>query len=291
MARVSFGAIRQASRNRLLGPLLHAFRSIEQAQRELRWIQQELPQEKWTDAVHRRSRHEPLQYILGTQPFGNLDIRCEPGVLIPRWETEEWTLKLAEQLRQQKWVPEQPRILDACTGTGCIALLLREELARAHVEAFDVAPEAVKLARRNGASSDVKIHQADVLDGDVYKKVWGTQTFDIVTSNPPYIPDSEFRKPASRDGVEKSVRAYEPRRALVGDSEFYEALVKNVVLPSQCKAFVFELAYRHQADATRQCLGDDWTVREYADSAGRLRCVWGYVRGHDIAMSDSMTAG
>jgi methylase of polypeptide subunit release factors len=142
----------------------------------------------------RRARGEPLQYILGSQPFGPLDIRCEPGVLIPRPETEAWTYRLAAQLpalvragRGPKDEQEsQPlRILDWCTGSGCVALLLavlarQGAGAEPRVLGLDFSDAAVGLARRNlaanagrivllsgtspSASSAVRFERADIFD-------------------------------------------------------------------------------------------------------------------------------
>lgn len=273
MPRVSFADVRRASHNTLLAPLLHATKSLEQAQRELRWIQQELPRAEWKRAVLRRSRHEPLQYILGSQPFGELDIKCERGVLIPRWETEEWTMRLAEVLGEKA---QKLRVLDACTGTGCVPLLLKHMVPLAHVEAFDVSSEAVSLARRNNHGNIISVHQADVFDAEVMQTVFGGSTFDVITSNPPYVPMADYHRAPLASGVEKSVRDYEPALALIGGTEFYKALVHNVVVPAAAKAFVFELGYRDQVDATKDSLPHGWTCRDYYDSAGKLRCVIGW---------------
>jgi methylase of polypeptide subunit release factors len=122
--------------------------------------------------VKRRERGEPLQYILGTQPFGELEILCKPGVLVPRWETEVYTSKIGglvkeflrstwDDQRRDLWRREMGRplsILDLCTGTGCIPLSLYETLTRLvggssklelKVLGVDISTTALDLAREN----------------------------------------------------------------------------------------------------------------------------------------------
>lgn len=251
-----------------LARLSRALRNVQTARNELRWIQSELLPENWAHAVKLRLRQVPLQYILGTQPFGHLIIKCRPGVLIPRWETEEWVSLLADKLRLDQ---NAFSILDACTGTGCIPLLLKSKGAGA-VHAFDVSPDAVALATENAetAGLDVAFSREDVM------AISSVPVVDVVTSNPPYIPLKDYRKPYRRNGVDESVRRYEPRLALVGDLEFYQALVHNVVIPSKCRAFVFELGYESQAELTASLLPAGWLWGIYRDSSTHIRCVIGW---------------
>lgn len=272
MPRVSFSQVRATYTNKLLAPLLHATKSLEQARNELRWIQSELQPEKWRIAVARRSRLEPLQYILGTQPFGPLDIKCGRNVLIPRWETEEWALKVAEKAKGAKSL----RVLDVCTGTGCVAFLLKH-ITGGTVEAVELSEDALSLAKENRKllGLDVEIHKGDVLEEDMYLKLFNGP-FDLVLSNPPYIPKKDYEAPVAANGTELSVKLYEPKMALVGHLEFYKALVHNVLEPLQSNAFVFELGYKDQAEYTKLLLQPEWETAEWKDSAGNLRCIYGW---------------
>lgn len=274
MPRVSFSQVRKTYANRLLAPLLNATKSLNQAENELRWIKQELPEPQWRSAVARRGRLEPLQYILGSQPFGPLDIKCSKNVLIPRWETEDWVLKLAE--RAKSW--GSLRVLDVCTGSGCVALLLKKQLPNAKVEAIDISEDAVALAEENKVNLglEVEVRNGDVLQHDMYSQLWGDTKFDIVVSNPPYIPRKDYEAPVLANGTELSVKLYEPELALVGHLEFYKALVHNVVEPLQCNAFVFELGYEDQAEYTKLLLQPGWETATLKDSAGNLRCIYGW---------------
>ncbi|KAI2466519.1 S-adenosyl-L-methionine-dependent methyltransferase [Annulohypoxylon bovei var. microspora] len=188
----------------------------------------------------RRGQGVPLQYLLGTQPFGDLEIRCRAGVLIPRPETEAWVARLAEVVREDSARDggKGLRVLDLCTGTGCIALLLHSLLRRRsaglRVRGVDIEPRAVALARENLAyntrlgflpktEQDVAFEKADIFsadwlssllsrDGDGLgkEKGMGIGVVDILVSNPPYISTRGFNC-----DTERSVRRYEPRLALV----------------------------------------------------------------------------
>jgi len=182
----------------------------------------------------RRALGEPIQYILGSQPFGDLDIKCRPGVLIPRPETEAYTMHLANLLNEKKLPginyaehvkgetetgPEKPlRILDICSGSGCISLLLHSILSerfRCEVTGLDISPKAIKLASENAkavstlSSESPKYYQRDIFE-PFHPDDMGGGPYDIVISNPPYISLGGFKKSTTR-----SVRNWEPKLALV----------------------------------------------------------------------------
>lgn len=278
MPRISPKLIRQAAQHSpLLPPLLRANRSLDSAKQELQWIQQ-LPKSQWRLAVTQRARLIPLQYILGTQPFGALDIVCRPGALIPRWETEEWVGRLVESLREYQG--QRLDVMDVCTGTGCILLLMDyglRELVEATFMGTDVSEEALAVARENlrayggGNGGDGRITFSH---GDVFVPI--NHKYHLIVSNPPYIPRDHFVTP---QGAQKSVRLYEPEIALVGDTEFYTSLVYNVIIPLECQGFVLELGYSHQAEAVARAVVQattEFKVAKYYDSSDNLRCVVGY---------------
>ncbi|KXJ93269.1 S-adenosyl-L-methionine-dependent methyltransferase, partial [Microdochium bolleyi] len=168
MPRLPFSLIRRAhSESPNLAALLPVCRDIATARTELRWIREDVVARHKargrlsTEAAigrlcHKRGLGVPLQYVLGSQPFGRIDIQCRPGVLIPRPETEAWVYHLGELLCKPYRGREggSINILDFCTGTGCIALLLASRLRRKHfreVKAFgcDISPKAVALASQN----------------------------------------------------------------------------------------------------------------------------------------------
>lgn len=166
--------------------------------------------------VDRLRRGEPLQYLLGTQNFCGHTFRVTPDVLIPRPETEE----LIPLTLQALSGCEAPTVLDAGTGSGCIALTLKLEMPAAKVWALDVSEAALSVARQNARQlrAGVSFVRADLLRPDTLPAV----ELDALVSNPPYVMESE------RQAMDARVEAFEPQQALfVPDDDpllFYRAL-------------------------------------------------------------------
>ncbi len=152
--------------------------------------------------VARRSRHEPVAYILGEWGFRRLTLAVDKRALIPRPETEIVVERCLARLRDV----EAPRVLDVGTGTGAIALALADELDAARVTAIDISADALALARENVARTglDVELLEHDLRDG------LPAGPWDLVVSNPPYVEPEEL------DGLMSDVRDFEPHVALVG---------------------------------------------------------------------------
>lgn len=181
----------------------------------------------YRELVRRRSTGEPTQYILEEQEFWSIPFRVEPGVLIPRPETEllvEEALAAARALLEDGHA--QLRIADVGTGTGCIAIALATELPKARFVATDIEPIPLRLARMNaeraGVSDRVDVVVADGLEGVSLAE----GAFHLVISNPPYIPDGEF------DGLMRSVRDFEPRTALTAGAEGLDVLAPLIARAS-----------------------------------------------------------
>ncbi|KAG6006390.1 hypothetical protein E4U43_000446 [Claviceps pusilla] len=253
MPRLPPSLLRQAKRRcPNLASLIPACRDIQSATNELRWLAEFARETTPQGHVHaqqqllkrlcrKRGRGVPLQYILGSQPFGLLDIKCRPGVLIPRPETEAYTLHLIDiikLLKSNKGATEddstdrQMTILDFCTGTGCIPLLvfasLQETFQHLTVRGVDIAPVAVELAQRNiehninsGRKASVrpgqtlKISRGDIFNDADIDRLSPTKRCDVLISNPPYISRDVWH--FGRGQLGYSVRKYEPRLALVPD--------------------------------------------------------------------------
>ena len=166
------------------------------------------------DAVERLKRHEPIQYILGAAEFDGMSLVVDARALIPRPETAELVLLLAETLSPDA------SVLDIGTGSGCIAVALARRLPQAQVSAYDVSPDALALAAENARNQGVKIdfRQVDIL----HDAPADAPVFDAIVSNPPYVTDSE------RASMEANVLDYEPALALfVPDDDpllFYRAI-------------------------------------------------------------------
>ena len=161
--------------------------------------------------VKRRAAGEPLQYVTGEMPFRHIVLKCEPGVLIPRPETEVLVDAVLEDLEGK----ELPRVLDLCTGTGCIALSIAGEHPDTVVIATDISPKATALTERNsralGLGGWVDVLECDLASG-VVPEFEGT--FDVLVSNPPYIPTEVLDRE-----VPSEVRDFEPALALDGGED------------------------------------------------------------------------
>jgi len=222
---------------------------------------------RYNDALARRATGEPLQYITGHQEFWGLDLLVTPAVLIPRPETEHAVEAALELLRSA----ESPSIIDVGTGSGCIALALASELPHARIEAVDISVEALEVARRNA----IRLHLADRISfrqSDLLQRyLEGSQVFDMVVSNPPYVGDSEA------DKLQVEVRAHEPHRALFGGGkeglEIYRHLIPQagrVLKPGGW--LVMEIGYT-QEQAIRDLLKDWNEFRSVPDLHGIPRVV------------------
>lgn len=252
-----------------------------QAVSECRYIQRELPVSKWILAADRRSNLEPLQYIIGNQPFGNLDLACKPGVLIPRMDTESWVMELSKTLRES----ESINLIDYCTGSGCVGLGLLSELPQIHsLTGLDISETAIQLAKENytrnihlfeNLETKVDFHQSDLLKHELDLKFPVSEEINLLVSNPPYIPTDHMNE---SHGVEKSVLDYEPHLALVGDLEFYQSLCEVIRQNEFINGFVFELGYMHQAENVMEMISNigGWKLGVKHDDMERIRCVIGW---------------
>ena len=172
--------------------------------------------EKCTDEL---AAGRPVQYVIGRAEFCGEEFFVREGVLIPRPETEElvmWAMECAEGIAR-------PNILDVCTGSGCIAIALKKRLHNATVTAIDLSDKALEIAIENTQrlNADVKIIKDDALKG--LQAVQG-KTFDIIVSNPPYIPQSEMA------AMHINVTEHEPHVALFVDDNdpliFYREIAR-----------------------------------------------------------------
>ncbi|RYY53187.1 MAG: peptide chain release factor N(5)-glutamine methyltransferase [Chitinophagaceae bacterium] len=171
--------------------------------------------EEWT---HRLLAHEPIQYILGEAWFMGLKFYVDPSVLVPRPETEElvdWII------RDRTFHADGLKVLDIGTGSGCIPVTLKRKLAGLQVTAIDLSSEAIDVARKNAGAlgAEVEFLQLDFLDGESWT---GLPVYDLISSNPPYIPYAE------KTGMPANVTGFEPAVALfVPDNNplvFYKAI-------------------------------------------------------------------
>lgn len=195
----------------------------------------------------RRAAGQPTQYLTRRQEFWGLPLRVEPGVFIPRPETEHVVEVALEIVRERLDKPEA-RIVDVGTGTGCIALALASELPQAEILATDISDEALALARANaealGLTDRVRLVKGDLLDAflshhGTLAADFDTRSFDLVVSNPPYI------SPEEADRLPREVREHEPMLALDGGKDglnFYRRVARLLARRLHADGFVmFEI--------------------------------------------------
>jgi release factor glutamine methyltransferase len=221
-------------------------------------------QGRYDEAIAERSTGKPAQYITGHQEFWGMDLIVSPAVLIPRPETEHVVETVLELARAK----QAHRIVDVGTGSGCIALALAMEMPWARVEAVDISPAALEVARANAARLQldhrIVFQQRDLLAGAP------AATYDFVVSNPPYVPASEPEK------AQREVREFEPKVAVfAGESglEVYRRLVpqaREALKPGGW--LVVEIGYSLAA-AVHELVKDWAEVRVTPDLQGIPRVV------------------
>ncbi|KAF2128811.1 S-adenosyl-L-methionine-dependent methyltransferase [Dothidotthia symphoricarpi CBS 119687] len=297
MPRITTSLLRKA---RTIDPFLSALlapcRDLHTAQNELRWLYEHVEKVSKTrrarggaidrsallrQLVKERAKGKPLQYLLGTEYFGGLEIQCRPGVLIPRQDTATSVSHLVQLICGAQKLPNELRILDLCTGTGCIPLLFDREFHSSRKNGhicllgIDVSDKSLALARHNlnvlhksrkhGEYDKISFLKADVLadsSSDISSELLSLKTaldhgsqpqfWDILISNPPYISPSEYWKTTTR-----SVRGFEPKLALVPPSAtgysdtqqgdlFYPRLLE-IARDVQAKIVLLEVADLNQA--------------------------------------------
>jgi release factor glutamine methyltransferase len=167
---------------------------------------------RFRELVRRRAEGEPTAYLTGKREFFGRPFRVDARVLVPRPETE---LLVEAALAA---LPEGGRVLDLCTGSGCVAISLALAGKGARVSATDASADALALARENAAALGAEV---DLAAGDLWAAVQGAEPFDVIVSNPPYVPTGEL------DSLQREVRR-EPRLALDGGPDGLAALRRIV---------------------------------------------------------------
>lgn len=173
----------------------------------------------------RRSQGEPLQYVIGYVDFYGMKIKVGPGVLVPRPETELLVEEALKRVRCQNKNSETAsplKILDLCTGSGCIALALAKHLPAADIYATDISEKALSFAVRN--SQIHNISNVKFIYGSLFEPVKGMK-FDAIVCNPPYI------KRADIETLQTEIRDWEPLEALDGGEDgldFYRKVIISV---------------------------------------------------------------
>lgn len=225
-------------------------------------------EECYKDIIDIRSTHYPCQYLIGSQEFMGYSFKCGEEVLIPRPETE----LLVETALSLTGDYDQIKALDMCCGTGCIGIsyqLKRKEAG--HNEDFvvlaDISRDAIELSEENVFNLGAK---CDIVRTDLFENI--EDSFDIIMSNPPYIPSADI------EDIMEDVREYEPRLALDGMADglyFYREIIKRIdKFLRRDGIIIFEIGYNQYQDIRQMLLDKGFTdVSVKQDYAGLDRII------------------
>ena len=221
----------------------------------------------YRELVHRRSSREPLAYILGEWDFMGITLEVNADVLIPEQDTEN----LIEEIMKE--MHDSDRILDLCTGSGCILLSLLNYSNGTTGVGTDLSEKAVAVAKKNAERLGLA-DRADLRCGDLFEPIRQDERFDIIVSNPPYIRSGTIEQLAPE------VRVHEPRMALDGGEDglsFYRRIIPEAVSRLVTGGMLYlEIGY-DQAGAVQSLMKEAgyYDVRSIKDYGGNDRIVCG----------------
>ncbi len=210
---------------------------------------------------------EPIQYIFGHWSFRSLELGCDARALIPRPETEQLVDLVEAELAINNWMK---RVLEIGTGTGAIALALASEVHGLHIVATELSPAALELARENMALHKSRLlSELVMMQSDLFEAVGGLGAFDMIVSNPPYLPSSTQLEPRVTD--------YEPHEALFGGEDGLSVIRRLIKespswLTRRGAELLLEIDETH-GDRVRELAGQHGFSRAviHRDLAGRAR--------------------
>ena len=222
---------------------------------------------QYCDIIEKRAARIPLQHLTGTQEFMGLPFIVNDQVLIPRQDTENL---VEEILRESR---DDYRILDLCTGSGCILLSLLKFSNRSTGIGADLSPEALKVAELNAGKLNLA-SRVRWIQGDLYENLHAGETFDLIVSNPPYIATKTVEELAPE------VRDHEPRLALDGGEDglfFYRRIIEKAPeFLTRGGSLWFEIGYDEQTAVTELMEKGGFTdVKAIQDYQGNPRVVCG----------------
>jgi release factor glutamine methyltransferase len=225
---------------------------------------------QFNQIIEELDTNRPLQYILGETVFRDCRILCEPAALIPRPETEE----LVELVLQTTDKFNSPKILDVCTGTGCIAIAIQQERPASIVLGLDKFDEVITLAKRNNVLNNMSVNfsTANVLKTEEIQK-YEDGSYDVWISNPPYIPMRD------KELMETNVLMFEPEAALFVSNEdpllFYRVIAQSAQKGLKSGGFLFYEIHEDFGQETIDLLTQEKfeNIQLHADLQGKNRMI------------------
>lgn len=217
--------------------------------------------------VDRLLKKEPIQYIFGHTLWCGLDLRLTPATLIPRPETAELIDRINANLQIFQSSNPQIRLLDVGTGSGCIALALKQQHPEWEVTGLDISDEALKVARENAERNglEVRWQKADILTDEI-------ERYDLIVSNPPYIAEEE------RAGMDRNVLDYEPYSALFVPDDDPLRFYRRIAELRRATWLFFEINPRYADEMQQMMQALGYTdIELYKDSYGTTRILSGRI--------------
>ncbi|EKE20505.1 MAG: N5-glutamine S-adenosyl-L-methionine-dependent methyltransferase, partial [uncultured bacterium] len=233
------------------------------------YIQQDIPisqsqESEFFQLINRRSKNEPIDYIIGEKSFYNCSFLLNSNVLIPRQETEILVDFAAEVLKKENI--ENKILFDICSGSGCIGISLKKKFENLKVYLSDISQKAIELAKQNAKKNNVKVF---FKHGDLLKPFKSLKA-DYVICNPPYVSIDEY------DELDADVKNFEPKIALSAKDkglEFYKKIEKRIFkyLNPKAKLF-FEIGYMQKENILDVFSSEKWKNKHvYQDFSGKNR--------------------
>lgn len=226
---------------------------------------------KFLEAIEKRSKGYPIQYIIKEKEFMGLNFYIEEGVLIPRPDTEiivEYILEYIDKRHSQ----EQINILDIGIGSGAIGLSIAYYKKNVHVCGVDISHKALEVANIN--KDRFNLSNVKLIKSDLFEKISEEEKFHIIVSNPPYIPTEDM------ESLQEEVKNYEPRTALDGGKEgmdFYRRIIpesKNYL--KEEGLLIFEIGYHQAKDVSHIMIENGFKdIKILKDLQGLDRAVLG----------------
>ncbi len=239
--------------------------------------------ERYIELIERRSKRVPLQHITNRQNFFGYDFYVDSNVLIPRQDTEVLIEKILEVIEANfnVEISSDISILDMCTGSGCIAITIYKELIK---RGFNIDATAVDLSKDTLAVTEKNVEKLvgikalnntfHIIESDMFSNINNNRSYDIIVSNPPYIPTRDIEK------LEPEVRDYDPIMALDGDTDglrFYRRIIEESSNCLNNNGFIaFEIGY-NQGDDVKSLLEEKGykDIHIYKDLGGLDRVIIG----------------
>lgn len=229
-------------------------------------------EQKFFELIEKRSKRIPVQHLTGVQEFMGMEFLVNEHVLVPRQDTEILVEEAEKALKKVE--NDSICVLDMCTGSGCIPISLKIRNPQIKIQAADISKEALLVAVKNAEKLGAEV---EFTESDMFTQIQGE--FDLITSNPPYIPTKVI------EGLEAEVRLHDPFHALDGKEDglhFYRILAKESPRYLKDGGYLYMEIGHDQSEAVEKLLRESGfaQVRTQKDLAGLDRVVSGVYNRH-----------